>query len=256
MQQEQQGQRPERKGTPWLVIILLLIIAGVGGFFAYTYFSAPVSPASEAIEVIAPEINDLSDANAYMDDKPIPERVDAAVLPPIEDDEHFWGEKTSPVAIVMYGNLTGAYSRLLLPEVRSLVDSSNGSVHLVFRNYPLTENPLDYDAAELGECVYVQLSDAGYWEYVDQLLAQKPASLSELLGSVTTIGADSAKAQTCLDGEDTWDYVVAQKQEVQLAAKIFVAPSFIIANRTTGDARIVEGLVTRDYLQAVIEEVR
>lgn len=260
MQQEQPTQQqPEHKGRHWLVILLLLIIAGAAGFFIYTYFATrEAGPAEPGINValMEPEIDDLSQVSQYTGNKPIPPRVDSAVLPPIEDDEHLYGNPNAGVTMVMYGNLTGGYSRLLLPAMRTLVDASNGNTNLILRNYPLTSNPLDYDAAELGECTYVQLTDTGYWAYVEQLLVNKPDSLDDLLAAVTAVGADATLAKTCLDNEDTWDYVVAQKQEVQLQAKIFVAPSFIIVNRTTGDTRIVEGLNSESYIQAVIDEVR
>lgn len=254
MEQQTQTQEPQRKHH-WLVIAVIVLILAVGAFFAYTYFTSVTPPVAEQTEVIAPDLANLADANEYVGDKPLPATVDASVLPPIEDDEHFWGDKASPVSIVMYGNLTGAYSRLLIPAMRELVDGTTG-VNLVLRNYPQTENPLDYDAAELGECTYVQLSDAGYWAYVDQLLAKEPTSIGDLLAAVTAVGADQAVAQECLDGEHTWDYVVVQKQDAQLIAKLFIAPSFIIVNRTTGDTRIVEGLNTKEYIQAVVEDVR
>lgn len=253
-QTQTQTQQPPQKHH-WLVIVIIVLILAVGAFFAYTYFSSVTSPVVEQTEVMAPDLANLADANEYLGDKPLPASVDASVLPPIEDDEHFWGEKASPISIVMYGNLTGAYSRLLIPAMRELVDGTTG-VNLVLRNYPQTENPLDYDAAELGECTYVQLSDDGYWAYVDQLLLRQPSSIGDLLAAVTSVGADPAIAQECLDAEHTWDYVVAQKQEAQLITKLFIVPSFIIVNRTTGDTRIVEGLNTKEYIQAVVEDVR
>ena len=186
MEQQTQTQTatPEpRRPHHWVVVALIVVILAVGAFFAYTYFSSRSEPVAEQTEVITPDISDLSQVNEYLGDKDLPEPVDASVLPPIEEDEHVWGERQAPVSIVMYGNLTGAYSRLLIPAVRELVDASNGGANLVFRNYPLTENPLDYDAAELGECTYVQLTDVGYWSYVDQLLQREPAWVGDLLSS-------------------------------------------------------------------------
>lgn len=251
----QAEQSPTRHS--WLIVVLILVILAVGAFLVYSFLASRGAPvATEPTEILSPKIGSLQEAEQYVGDKSLPPAVDSTALPAIEDDEHVWGSPTAAVTIVMYGNLTGDYSRLLIPAIKSLVDSSNGSVNLVFRNYPLTENELDYDAAELGECTYVQLADKGYWSYVDRVLAQQPTSVSDLVASVTAVGGDATLAQTCLDREDTWDYVVAQKQSAQLQAKIFVAPSFIIVNRKSGDTRIVEGLNTVEYIKAVVDDVR
>src|SRR5690348_6086808 len=53
--------------------------------------------------------------------------------------EHVLGNPEAPVTVVEYGDYECPYCAAAAPVLRALIESSDGQVRLVFRNFPLFE---------------------------------------------------------------------------------------------------------------------
>jgi protein-disulfide isomerase len=61
-------------------------------------------------------------------------------MPPDEfADDHTFGEPTAPVTVLEYGDYECPYCRAVAPVLHDLIETSQGNVRLVFRNFPLPD---------------------------------------------------------------------------------------------------------------------
>jgi protein-disulfide isomerase len=79
--------------------------------------------------------------------------------PAIDLNRHVYGNPDAAVTVVEYGDFECPYCGAAAPVLKELVDSSDGRVRLVFRNFPLfTVHPFALTAALAAEA-----SGAHYW---------------------------------------------------------------------------------------------
>ncbi|MDD4287850.1 MAG: thioredoxin domain-containing protein [Candidatus Peribacteraceae bacterium] len=251
----------------WFVVALCLLVL-VGGYFFTEWLiggrevfrgAAPEQPAVPLIAPVAqPDIEDFEDVAQYTGGKPLP--VDPGYeifLTDVETDEHIRGDRATKVTVVQYAALSSLYTQLVYPQMAQFFEKNKDRVHWVFRHYPGSENENDYRAAQATECITEQLGNDGFWAYMDLLMPNRgsPLPIDLLLSSATKIGADSARLRACVEGEELYDYVLQDKQNALSDAKIYVTPTFVFLNNETRSMRIVEGLNTLEYMQAVLDDV-
>ncbi len=234
--------------------ILLLVLLG----FALRNLwrtPAPEVPLERPLDlpVEEPEIASMEEVADAMEGKPVPPEF-PMTLPPFTEDDHIRGERFSEFSIVEYSNYGNKYALLLHPDLRSLVDESNGTINWVVRHYPVTV--AHYLPAQAAECAYFQNGHDAFWTYFNASFSlQNPTQLT-LTDLAASQGLDRATFTTCLDKDFTRDRVLADLQDGRLDAKIRVTPSYVVINNLTGKMRLVEGLNTIDYLREVLEVVR
>ncbi|WP_136519370.1 MULTISPECIES: DsbA family protein [Cellulomonas] len=95
-----------------------------------------------------------------------------AATPAAVDPERFvLGNPDAPVTVVEFGDLECPYCRAAGPELRRLVEESDGRVRLVWRHFPLFQvHPHALAAALAAEAAGAQ---GRFWELHDRLLEQQ-----------------------------------------------------------------------------------
>ncbi|MET7995690.1 thioredoxin domain-containing protein [Amycolatopsis sp. NPDC005232] len=84
-------------------------------------------------------------------------------------DRHVYGDPSASVTVVEYGDFECPYCAAAAPELRKLIDSSEGSIRLVFRHFPIfTIHPYALTAALAAEA-----SGELFWEMHDLLLTHQ-----------------------------------------------------------------------------------
>ncbi|HWD02903.1 MAG TPA: thioredoxin domain-containing protein [Amycolatopsis sp.] len=87
----------------------------------------------------------------------------------IDLDRHVYGDPSAPVTVVEYGDFECPYCAAAAPELRKLIDSSDGTIRLVFRHFPLfTIHPYALTAALAAEA-----SGKLFWDMHDLLLTHQ-----------------------------------------------------------------------------------
>ncbi|MEW2502816.1 DsbA family protein [Amycolatopsis sp. CA-161197] len=104
----------------------------------------------------------------------------------VDLDRHVYGDPSARVTVVEYGDFECPYCAAAAPELRKLVDSSDGSIRLVFRHFPLfTIHPYALTAALAAEA-----SGERFWAMHDLLLThQTKLTDAHLRTYATRIGA-------------------------------------------------------------------
>jgi protein-disulfide isomerase len=112
-------------------------------------------------------------------------------------DAHVYGEKDAPITIVEFGDLFCPSCRNAYPEVKKIVESHSGAVRLVFRHFPLVNEPghkFSWQAAVLSEYCGQR---GKFWDFVDAVYAHSASdikSTDDLLNIVQQLGLDGADA--------------------------------------------------------------
>lgn len=103
---------------------------------------------------------------------PAPASPGTTVLP----DDHVYGDPDAPVTVLEYGDYQCPYCSAVAPVLRELVDTSEGRVRLVFRNFPLPDlHPFALTAALAAEAAGAQ---GAFWP-MHHLLFTKQARLTD-----------------------------------------------------------------------------
>jgi len=250
------NQDPQAKKTLlWIIAVLALV--GIVGLliFLKMYTAEPIEDTGVFTPpVLAPEITTLEDVKEFEKGKPLPE-VDAEKT--VGDykilGEHILGNQQATVSIIEYSDLNNTYSNLMHPELEDLVETDT-DVNWIFRHYPLSEEENSYLAAYVTECVYKQLGDDAFWPLMNTVLSDElvKGSSEDLEAAGRNIVPEKAMYQSCLKGESVEMDVKDDKRQGFVFSKVRTTPTFVIVNNETEETRVIEGIVTRNYLNNVL----
>jgi protein-disulfide isomerase len=90
------------------------------------------------------------------------------------DVEHSYGNPEAPVCITEFGDFECPYCAGAAPVLRELIDTSDGGLRLIFKNFPLFEvHPHALTAALAAESTGYSGGEAAYWKMHDKLFAHQ-----------------------------------------------------------------------------------
>src|SRR5207244_5422354 len=113
------------------------------------------------------------------------------------------------------------------PIIDKLTAEYSGKVAFAYKDLPLQMHPRAQKAAEAAHCAGAQ---GKYWEYHDQLFANKQLYIPQLKESALALKLDTKAFDKCLDSNEQTEVVKAQMTEGQ-ALQIQGTPSFFINGR-------------------------
>src|ERR1700733_4517122 len=89
-------------------------------------------------------------------------------VPAPSASDHITGSPTAPIVLVEYSDFECPYCQLIYPEIKDIVNNSNGQVAWVMRDFPLTSiHPEALPAANAAECITAQLGNSAWWKFAD-----------------------------------------------------------------------------------------
>ncbi|HST83277.1 MAG TPA: thioredoxin domain-containing protein [Kineosporiaceae bacterium] len=111
------------------------------------------------------------DSFSEIADPEIRDRVERFLSNPVT---HQLGNPDARVCVVEFGDFECPYCAGAAPVLRELVESSEGQVRLVYRNFPLFEvHPHALTAALAAESVAASGGESAYWAMHDKLFAHQ-----------------------------------------------------------------------------------
>ncbi|MCW2522201.1 MAG: oxidoreductase [Frankiales bacterium] len=88
--------------------------------------------------------------------------------------EHSYGNPEAPVCITEFGDFECPYCAGAAPVLRQLIDSSDGQVRLIFKNFPLFEvHPHALTAALAAESTSFSGGEQAFWKMHDKLFVHQ-----------------------------------------------------------------------------------
>ena len=152
------------------LIIALMIVIGVAGYFSGSYFSNPDSELVTKTE-LAEALSELESKMANTQQMPTQptEPLEISV-----DNDPVRGDPNAPITIVEFSDFQCPFcARFHVQTLPSLLEEyiEAGKVNLVYRDFPIQSiHPNALPAAVASECAHEQ---GKYWEYHDTLFEKQ-----------------------------------------------------------------------------------
>ena len=251
---------PSKRGggnALWMVALVggvLLMLAGVGGLFAYSLLRpAPVSVAPTVPTVVVtspppplpaplpvgPDAALEEDAGAASTEPdasaPLPVvgvrtagagDIDSPL--PLPTEVPVWGSEKALVTVVVFGDLECPHTRRAHRGLESLLRAFPDDVRVAFRHRPLATHSRAKDAARVAAGVRRELGDAAFWRFVAQAAGtSNDANRLELEKWVEAAGGQKARVEAWLEQAETEsevlrDLVLAAQFDVRETPTLFV----------------------------------
>ena len=169
-----------------------------------------------------------------------PPRIDVAV-----DDDPFVGPQKAPVTIISFSDYECPYCSRAEDTVKQVLSKYEGSVRVVFRDYPLDFHKNAVKAAEAAGCAHEQGKFSAMHDKLFQ--NQRALGVDSLAGYAEEIGLNLADFKQCLDSGKRNEEVRADIDD-GAAVGVTGTPAFFINGRLLTGAQPLEAFV------AVIDE--
>lgn len=216
-----------------LIAGVVVIVAGVAGFFAWQHYQTSANAVTQT-------------GQAPADLKPIDSPLAKA-----QPDDLVEGDANAPITMIEYSSLScphcARFQRDVLPEIKKdFIDT--GKVKLIQRDFPLNKPAVL--AAQFAHCAgpmrYFAIVDVLFKSQDQWLVENAPDKLAEI---AATAGMDRPTFDACLANKDIEAKIVATRKAGEDAFGINATPTFII------NGVKVEGEQSYDDLKALFAKL-
>jgi protein-disulfide isomerase len=195
-----------------LIAAVVVVVAGIAGFFAWQHFQSGAAPAPSAGQAPA----DMSPINSP--------------LAQAQPDDLVEGDPKAPITLIEYSSLScphcARFQKDVLPQIKKdFIDT--GKVKLIQRDFPLNKPAVQ--AAQLAHCA----GQMRYFALVDVLFKTQDQWLTEdavekLAQIAATAGIDRPTFDACLANKDIEAQIVATRKAAEDAFQVNSTPTFIV----------------------------
>lgn len=113
-------------------------------------------------------------------------------------DRHIYGSSRAPITIVEFSDYECPFCSKLHPDLKRIVDESDGQIAWEYRHLPLRIHPLAVPAAIIAECVTNNIDDEAFWTFSNIVFENQP-TLTEayLRETAQSLGVTDTELQAC-----------------------------------------------------------
>ena len=177
-----------------------------------------------------------------------PNRVYAIPVPSATESPSV-GPANAPVTIQIFSDYQCPFCSRVNPTITQFMQTYNGRVRMIWRNFPLPFHPNAMPAAEASMEVFHQRGAPAFWAYHDALFEAQAdlsrATLERLAQAVP--GINMAAFNAALDNHTHQAAIQAEVQAVTAAGAQIGTPSFFI------NGRLLQGAQPIDQFNAAID---
>ncbi|TAJ15949.1 disulfide bond formation protein DsbA [Patescibacteria group bacterium] len=178
-------------------------------------------------------------------------------VPEVTEADHIRGNINAPIIVVEYIDLECPFCKQFHETMKQVVDSYDGKVAWVMRNFPLQQLHPNAPKMSLGaECVASIAGNDAYWNFIDSIFKQAPINtlfdIDALTSTAVGVGADKAKFDACVNS-DTFQKRVETEYNDAIAAGGQGTPYSIIINTKTGAQIPISGSLPIATIKAAID---
>lgn len=159
-----------------------------------------------------------------------------ALVPTITDTDLIYGNKNAETVIIEYSDIECPYCKQVHPNIKQVVDQSNGTVAWVYRHLPLEIHPFAYPKAIAVECIKTVLGNDKAFAAIGLFMTQSEPSNSKSIDSDIVEVAkqsgitDTVKFESCLATTTIADKVTADTSSGNTAG-ITGTPGLVIVQK-------------------------
>lgn len=181
--------------------------------------------------------------------------------PPPNKDDHVYGSRNAPIALIEYSDFECPYCKRFHDSVKQLVDDSDGQVSWIYRHFPLAgHNPGAEREAEASECAAELGGNQVFWRYTNAIFDRTHSGgrgfpTGSLVPLAQEFGLDTAKFSKCLNSRRYASKVERQRND-GLRAGITGTPGSILYNRSNGNVLAIIGAQPLKDLKQAVETLK
>ncbi|MFQ5440790.1 MAG: DsbA family protein [Nitrosopumilaceae archaeon] len=238
------------------LIVALMIVIGIAGYFSGSYFSNPDSELVTKTELAEA----LSDFESKIEST---QQMPSQPSQPVEislDDDPIRGDPNAPITIVEFSDFQCPFcARFHVQTLPSLLEEyiDAGKVNLVYRDFPIQSiHPNALPAAVAAECANEQ---GNYWDYHDALFEKQSdwsrldsnSAIAAFSQYADDIGLEKQQFDSCLE---TGKYLEEVQGDLSDGRDYDVTgtPAFFIGNEQIDFVKL-NGAQPFDSFQRVID---
>ena len=159
----------------------------------------------------------------------------AIAAEPVSLPDMSLGSPNAPVTIIEYSSMTCSHCALFeqntFPAIKShYIDS--GQVRFVFREYPIDNNA--FGASMIARCI-ANDDPNRYFGAIDSLFRQEDQLVNNAMNTLKWVGSQSgmsdAEINNCLNDQDLYQKLVADRKIAMEMVKVDAAPTFFVNGR-------------------------
>jgi len=178
-------------------------------------------------------------------------------VPAPSASDHVTGSLTAPIVLIEYSDFQCPYCQMIYPSIKDIVDTSNGQVAWVMRQFPLYQiHPNAMPGAEASECIAAQLGNGAFWKFADDDFAnQSQIGAAFFAAEAQKLGADMTKYNACISANTYDSKIQAQIAEAEVAGGNGT-PFTVVYNTKTGKQYQIPGALPETQIKALIAQVQ
>ncbi|MGB1277403.1 MAG: DsbA family protein, partial [Nannocystaceae bacterium] len=161
----------------------------------------------------------------------------------LRGDEPQLGPDDALVTIIEYSDFQCPYCAKAAPVIKQVIDSYDGDVRVIFKQYPL---PNHSKAVPAGKAAYAAHKQGKFWEFHDELFTNK-ANVSKIDAFAKEQGLDVAQFQKDMASKEVADWI---DNDHVTGGKVGASgtPYFLVNGRPFSGARPIT------HWEAIVEE--
>jgi protein-disulfide isomerase len=190
------------------------------------------------------------------DTAPTPPPFNADNLEPLSDSDLIRGNKDAKIVLFEYSDLECPFCSRFHPTAQQALDEYGSEIAWVYRHFPLAQiHPKAQKFAEVVECTKNLNGNDLAWQIIDAIFEDQTVTVDQATDMAIDLGVNSGALNSCLDGDETADYIAAQLSAGE-AAGITGTPGTIILNTETGQAELIRGAQPFDQIKQTIDSLK
>jgi protein-disulfide isomerase len=177
-------------------------------------------------------------------------------ISPVSESDHMVGSPDAPIMLVEYSDFQCPFCARIHPDLKKVVEESEGQVAWVYRHYPLDSiHPEATPAALASECIAKQLGNEGFWKFADAMFAdQSKMGAAHYVALAGQLGANVQQFSACVQNKEFGELVSNQAGEAQSSGASGTPFTVVLADgKALG---VIPGALPYDQIKAVIKAVQ
>ncbi|MEK7606055.1 MAG: thioredoxin domain-containing protein [Patescibacteria group bacterium] len=175
-------------------------------------------------------------------------------IEPISLNDHVLGNPNASVVLIEFSDIDCPFCRNFDTTMHQIINEygASGDVAWVYRHFPLDQlHPDARKKAEATECVAKLGSNEAFWGFLGELFERTDESLADLGALAADTGVDQTAFQSCLDGGEFIDDVVAAGEAALKAGGRGTPYTVLIA--PNGEKAVISGAQPYEVVKQAIE---
>jgi protein-disulfide isomerase len=249
----------------FLLLLLGFSLCSIGGiFFVYQSLETKLlshleksSPQSSQY-VTRQEIENILAKIVIQKHAPLSQRkqnntsASQAYIPKQTPDDHVRGNSKSDIVIIEYSDFECPYCQVMHDTLKDL--ALEGEILWIYRHLPLSIHKGAYEKAHMSECVNDIKGNDAFWVTTDFFFINNQMVPSHLLTLLPKIGISKQAFNSCMETSSIQEKIAQYAQQTQ-KAEIDGTPGNIIYNKKTGASKTISGIISKEEILEIIEEI-